>query len=1083
MQKQIAKSLSQTIIFNVEAVAMTNTSKKDRLTHIFLNQLNRHRGYNAVNIPLALYLEKHLDKLGKFKQFKDLIKAELNADWDKHALDLFSVKLRKVLDLAGQIDKDIDVENLRLKLTAEEHITIKDTLVPELVDYLADKPDNFRLIFMVDEISQYIGSDVELLLNLQTIVEAIEEPCRRRVWLVATAQQTLDHVVELISNSNTIVDADAVGKILGRFEVRISLDSHEASFITQRRVLDKKTSVVPELDYYYNVNKEEISNKFVFLNANYKNYASDKAFILAYPFVPYQFKLIADVFDAFANSGYVIKEVKDNERSVLGITHKTVKMFADKHLGDFVPFDAFFNDTFKANLTHKANRILQPAITNDFFKDYEFGKRVVFALFMISHLSSVSKKQFASSLDNLLILLISRLDENRNELLAEIEKTIHFLMGINTIYEEDGNYFFYKEDELDVATAINNTKVPNDERSGYFYEILRELLKNDTKVTFNNNNFALKFFLDGKMLNTKGDIDVKFVVFEPKNLNAMALANADRTLVFALNEWMADDNSLFNDFMYFIKTKAYLLSAKNEGSTEREKTNMRFAERNKKLYQSIVERVKKHFSETPAIAGHKIILPEDIPGNSPDKKYKAALDMHFELVYNYYKLAEKYAHSNEDLMRNAQHHQTTINNELTEAETRVMNQLANDGGEMLVSDLCDYFFLPPFGWKEIALLDILRALWQKKQVKFIHRNIEISDASEYVNHAKITSERKAMLVKPGDKISPEEINNAIAICSDIFNKPFDHYSDADSFIKKMREDLLAKLLDKLEKLEDKYARWIFASAIRSLHHHFKQLFEKRNPKEFFSFIKQNQPNLKAAFDQYSELEHFVELNFADYKAISEFVSANITNFSYLGAADALNAKWMEEYFKNDVNPATQFRMLKKNYAGVQRDLNAELENWRAKCKNANVQTEDQLMAQIAQLSLPREWMEKWKKDAENAEKLNKLTEIDLWISKLDNYKADYVRWLLEEKAKEDRLQKLKEDAEKPQQPIPLYPDGDAPELPPVLEKQKKTSVDFSPAKLKSTATISSAKDVDEYVELLRKQLLALLEEAKTIILK
>lgn len=94
----------------------------------------------------------------------------------------------------------------------------------------------------------------------------------------------------------------------------------------------------------YADNNDAIQHQFQMNHALYKGFDSEDEFILGYPFIPYQFKLIAQVFDAFQNLGYVIKEVKDNERSVIGITHFTAMKNAEKEVGEFIPFDAFYND-------------------------------------------------------------------------------------------------------------------------------------------------------------------------------------------------------------------------------------------------------------------------------------------------------------------------------------------------------------------------------------------------------------------------------------------------------------------------------------------------------------------------------------------------------------------------------------------------------------------------------------------------------------------------------------------------------------------------------------------------------------------
>ena len=118
---------------------------------------------------------------------------------------------------------------MRQKLLKPDDITIEGNLIPEFNDFLEDKPDNYRLLFLIDEVSQYIGDDSSLLLNLQTIVEEIGASCNNKVWMATTAQQTLEQLV----GSNEI-DRDQFGKILGRFDTKISLQSQDAAYITKK---------------------------------------------------------------------------------------------------------------------------------------------------------------------------------------------------------------------------------------------------------------------------------------------------------------------------------------------------------------------------------------------------------------------------------------------------------------------------------------------------------------------------------------------------------------------------------------------------------------------------------------------------------------------------------------------------------------------------------------------------------------------------------------------------------------------------------------------------------------------------------
>ncbi|MBE0654972.1 MAG: hypothetical protein IH594_14315, partial [Bacteroidales bacterium] len=157
MKKKIEQEGVENILFNVEDV--TGDGKANtRLTRIFLNMLNRHRGYNSTNIILALHFEKYLDRKGIFELFKQKLFDEEGFTWKDDCNRLASSSLRMIVDLAGSIDPSLDTESMYNTLNNQEkiEITIEATLIPEIIDYLQILPGNARLVFLVDEISQYI---------------------------------------------------------------------------------------------------------------------------------------------------------------------------------------------------------------------------------------------------------------------------------------------------------------------------------------------------------------------------------------------------------------------------------------------------------------------------------------------------------------------------------------------------------------------------------------------------------------------------------------------------------------------------------------------------------------------------------------------------------------------------------------------------------------------------------------------------------------------------------------------------------------------------------------------------------------
>ena len=109
-------------------------------------------------------------------------------------------------------------------------MTIK-SLVADIKKYVDRKGKDFRLLFMVDEIGQYIGDDGDLMINLQSIVEEIGTRCGGRVWVMVTSQEAIDSIVK--------ITGDDFSKIQGRFNTRLSLSSSSVAEVIQKRVLAK----------------------------------------------------------------------------------------------------------------------------------------------------------------------------------------------------------------------------------------------------------------------------------------------------------------------------------------------------------------------------------------------------------------------------------------------------------------------------------------------------------------------------------------------------------------------------------------------------------------------------------------------------------------------------------------------------------------------------------------------------------------------------------------------------------------------------------------------------------------------------
>ena len=454
------------VMFNIGDVHDANVDRANTFTTIFWNQFNAKRGYNSFNLPVAQYLEKALDDDGKFGEFKEYVKGK-GYDWERNISRFAASKLDLALQMAKEVDPALAIDVIRERIKNNDINISVEAFAAEMKEYIDRKADrNLRVLFFVDEVSQFIGEHRDLLLQLQSLVKRLDEVCESQVWISCTAQQTLEDVVKNVGGSDTNPD-DEVGKILGRFEVRASLQGTSPEYITQKRILEKKGEAEIELQNLYEKNKAMLDAQFI-LPGTYQSYKNETDFAAFYPFVPYQFQLIMKVLDSFVNMNYVDKQVKGNERSLLNITFSIAKETADCEVGEFIPFDRFFGAMFQGSMQHLGQRAMSNARQAldmiDDEKKQAFYRRVVYVLFMVCNLSDSDKQGFSATIDNIVTLLMTKMDANKAAIKEEVSQVLSFLMDksvIRKVKKDNGAeiYEFYTEEEAKVAQIIKNQKI------------------------------------------------------------------------------------------------------------------------------------------------------------------------------------------------------------------------------------------------------------------------------------------------------------------------------------------------------------------------------------------------------------------------------------------------------------------------------------------------------------------------------------------------------------------------------------------------------------------------------------------------
>ena len=941
----LKRATIDTCIFNLETSYDNSTDKKKAFLHVFWNEFNGKRGFNKFNITLAQNLEKPLQEKGVFEAFKERI-AEEGGDWNDPgmAADLIDNELDWVLDIAKELAPTLSVDSIRERIIKRDTILSIDRFGMELASYLKDKGDDYRLILLADEVSQFINKERDRYLNLQEIITKLSEACQNKVWVACTAQQDLS---EIMDDCNIAEEKDKEGKIKGRFEVKVSLKGTQPEVITQKRILDKKEDVKPDLEELFDKQKAAFDLQFKLPNS-YSSYDSKEDFVAYYPFVPYQFKLIMQVFNSFLALGYVAKEVKGNERSIIKVIHSTAKTNADAELGKFISFDELYNNMFEEGLQARGQKAVDNAMrmARTYERDPKLAIRVVNVLFMICNISQTDKLIFPATIDNVTSLLVNNMETPRLTIKNEVEKIVEFLCDNNIIRREQGKqgaadtYTFYSEEEMKVAQLIQSQVADNNTQAEQLKEIFGKYisaLKNKEQYMTRSFSVGLSIKQRSFLHTNNPDVVVEFAMdTDYDNVDTLALQNQPNRMVYYLGPQFRSNKRLYNAFYWYCQANLYMATpaAKNGDA----KTHAEFTKRAQELYTYVIApEMQKIVDTCPIVSGLSVIDETELAQKKGNDRYRLAIAKHLSGIFTKANLVDSPSipHTTEQLkkaiLRDIQPGEYEgINAVLTDAEHEVEIYLNKQFMEVNVADVLTKFSKAPYGWDNICTLYIINELVRRHNRDYSYSNNPNVETSLVAN--RIVSEYNKFTLRQAKVISPQVIQEFIAAWKDIFGLSAAPATTDSTQLFRMCRDVesersLARMIKGYKDIEQQILAYPFVSPIREAIDLFEKWLSERDPLKFFQAVIADREKAHVLIDRCKEVVQFTHDQLSTYRTLRQFVDDNQYNFAFV-PMDIQGAVGEITKVKDDPWPIAGLR----GYIKLQRQLSGALDEVRNKLR-------------------------------------------------------------------------------------------------------------------------------------------------------
>ena len=801
---------SDVILFNIDSKSgMGDTqNNKEAILSVFLKVFNQHLGYYGAN-PFLADLERHLVDEGKYEEFKTAFFEIRGKEWaeSRH-------QFRFIQDHVCQSLVKIDYMSMEAaknwceSSTGVYNIDVS-TFAKMVNDYIKKKGNNHHVVFLVDEIGQYIGDDSKLMLNLQTVTEDLGSACKGKAWVVVTSQQDIDSITKTKGND--------FSKIQGRFDTRLSLSSANVDEVIRKRILQKTESGNQTLGLLYDEKDTIIKNLIIFNDGIEKKLYSDrKNFAAVYPFVPYQFNLLASVLTSIRTHGASGKHLAEGERSMLALFKESAMKVMEQSEGTIVPFNMFY-DALEQFLDHSHKGVIIRALDNEYLNperlDDCFEVNVLKTLFMIKYV-----KEVVANVENITSLMVSDIDDDRIALKDKVEEALKKLVRQTLVQKNGEIYVFLTDEEQEINREIESQNVEISEVIGKVAELIFDGLYDEKKYRYPKFNgrytFGFNQFVDERPYKANQNFDISLKILTPNyemgmDATTLRLASGQgRCVIVAL----PDDKAFLDEIRSSLKIEKYLrLNTSNtvtkyEQIKEAKRVEMRERSSNARIF--LEESLKNADIYTN---GDLVQIKSKDIGSRINESIGKLIDaVYHKLSYIDTVVSESHIRS---VLKGANNGQVTI-----EGTNNVPNKLAlNDmldfisGNSMRhaktsMKSIMERFSKAPYGFVEDDVEWLVAKLFKDGDISLFVNNEAVSllnksedEVYRYLNRKEYLEK---LLADKREKANDKQKKAVREVMKELFN--LTPMSDDDDSILKSFQQYTSNLKNDLEKLEIHY---------------------------------------------------------------------------------------------------------------------------------------------------------------------------------------------------------------------------------------------------------------------------------------
>jgi hypothetical protein len=319
----------------------------ERIAEVMYSVLLRQLDY-AQDYDLA-ELEIELEREGKLNEFTQRCQDKYG-QW--HIVRKGAQKLARASAILHQLDPLTypNADSWSQSLANKQADITVGKFVERAFDLCARRRPGKALVFVIDEVGQYVARSADKIEDLRAVVEQFGKVGKNLLkakkiiapaWIAVTSQEKLDEVVAAIDDRRV-----ELAKLQDRFRHRIDMSPADIQEVATRRVLAKKLEAEPMLRQLFQASQGQLNAAVRLERTARKSEVAEEDFVQFYPYLPHFIGLSIEIMSGIRLQPGAPRHFGGSNRTIIKQAYEMLvserTALKDQPIGTLVTLDKIF---------------------------------------------------------------------------------------------------------------------------------------------------------------------------------------------------------------------------------------------------------------------------------------------------------------------------------------------------------------------------------------------------------------------------------------------------------------------------------------------------------------------------------------------------------------------------------------------------------------------------------------------------------------------------------------------------------------------------------------------------------------------